>query len=372
MLYLLFSILFALSILTSAISRDTAFLSLIISFIPIGIGSVILFKSKNTLKVPSYFPLMLVFAAILYVYVIFLPEKAQPLYYAILFTQAIVYWLIFYNMRNGFQIVERVLIFISILYTCVYLLATIFNINLISLGGLIYTDFSPTRHFYLGDLWSFTLAIYICSLLLRAKAAINGTYKKFVEPSLIIGLGAYSIIISGSRTAVLALAVGVGYFLIKRHQVGRLAYASVAILTTLFLIFSFGKTTLFDRPYFSQSLQAFPKHLFGVGMGNFGIIEQTYRLSGVLPSQLSFYTHNIYLESLSGVGIFSVLFLTFIILLIRDVLNAKEASTIWGALIIAMFVDFMIDTFYTVPGIIWMFFAAIAIFQYSSESIGSS
>jgi hypothetical protein len=220
-----------------------------------------------------------------------------------------------------------------------------------------------SRHYHIGDLWAFALVLIL-----------GKNWGKFdLKTWILLDLGFLFLVLSNARSSYLSLIVGFVYFIVKKYGVGQFKKVVPAVfmilITTLFIFSSITKTTIFSRPYFLQSIEGFIKHPFGVGMGNFKQIGLEYYAKTGDTSKFSLYTHNLFLEALSGIGIFSIVFLAFLFLTAKDVLTEKKRNLEWGALIFAILTNFMFDTTYTIPGLIWILFIAIGVFQSKETDI---
>jgi hypothetical protein len=363
MLFSLFVLFSFAGIFISGINTDTAFISIIISFFSSCLGLIYLLKGGNKIRFPRHFLLLLIFVLILNIYLPFVQDKLAHFLFAAEMAVALIYWIVFYNLKNGDRTLKHFLIYSTIIYSAFYLLSKVFNINLYILAKLFFRDGLTFGHYHIGDLWAFAIV-----------ALVGARWNKLkLQNWIIAGMGCIYIYISNTRSAILSLAIGVGYLFVKQVESPKLKNIFITflfILTAGFFIFlSLGKTTLFDRPYFLQSIESFAKYPLGVGMGNFKQIAEEYHLKNPTDGSLSIYTHNIFLESFSGVGVFSIFFLLFLIYLIRDVLNTNSKGVIWGAFIMAVISNFMFDTSYSVPGLIWILFMSIGVFQAEDLSI---
>lgn len=367
MLFTSFIAFIYLALFTSLTSRDTIFIAIVISFLAICLGVLHIFESKKTIQIPKHFPLMLIFVLILQIGVFTAQSRLNPFYYALIMGEGLGYWLIFYNLPNGQQILKNIIIRFSLFYSLIFFIAKIFNINFTNLGSLMFTQETPTRHYYFGEFWAAALLL----LLPKGKFGVWIKDKKnLIKIVIPILLGLFFVIYSNSRSLLLAAGITAIYVLFKNGNLTVLKNKHYAIgfilFGALFIFLSLGKTTLFDRPYFLQSLRAFPQNLLGVGMGNFGQIGKIYEQSGTNEMSLSIYTHNIFLEALSGIGIFSLTFLAFLILILKDVFRTKT-NIIWGSVVLLILTNFMFSTSYTVPAFVWVFFAALGVFQSGTQ-----
>lgn len=358
MIYKLFLIFSFLALFVSGISSDTIFLSILISLPALCLGLAHLIQNGMKINFPKHFAIMLLFVIILQIYPIFLTDKLNPFYFTLIFAEGLAYWLIFFNIKGGGGVLKSILIKLALLYSIFYVITKIFDLNLVKLSELFFLEGLPSRHYHFGDLWAFTLLVII-----------GLSWGKFrLKDWLLMGLGFLFLIVSSARSAYLSLLLGFVYLISKKWKGESLnkfiPIAFVCLVVGLFIFASTTKTTLFSRPYFLQSIEAFPSHPLGVGMGNFKLIgEYILKTTTAKSVSLSYYTHNILLEALSGVGVFSILFLIFLVNIARDILKEKSGNIVWGAVLIAILVNFMFDTTYTIPGLIWILFMTLGIFQ---------
>ena len=366
MTYQLFLIFSFLAIFVSGISRDTIMLSILISLPAAAFGLIHVLTNRKKISFPRHFSIMLLFMLILQIYPIFMSSKLNPFYFAAIFGVGLIYWLIFFNIKHGGAVVQSLLVKLTLLYSLFYVLTKFFNMNLVKMAGLFFMEGMPSRHYHVGDLWAFTLIVVI--------GMGWGAFK--IKDWLLMDIGFLFLVVSNARSAYLSLLLGFFYLLTKKWRGGNshkfMPVAFISLIIGLFIFASSTKTTLFSRPYFLQSVQSFPEFPLGVGMGNFNLIaEHLLQNSDLKNLALSSYTHNIFLETLSGVGIFSILFLIFLVKIAIDILQEHSKKVIWGALLIAILVNFMFDTTYTIPGLIWILFMSLGVFQSKKELSGS-
>lgn len=359
MIYKLFLIFSFLALFVSGISSETIMLSILFSLPAVSFGLIQILKSREKINFPKHFGLMILFTIVLHLYLIFINNKLNPFYFAVIFGEGLAYWLIFFNLKDGGKLLRSLLIKLTLLYALFYFVTKFFHFNLIKLSELFFSEGLPSRHYHFGDLWAFTLVAII--------GMRWGAFK--LKDWLLIVLGLLFLVVSNARSAYLSLLLGFIYLLIKMSSKDIklnkiIPGAFLALVIGLFIFASTTKTTLFSRPYFLQSIEAFPSHPLGVGMGNFKLIgEYILKTTTAKSVSLSYYTHNILLEALSGVGVFSILFLIFLVNIARDILKEKSGNIVWGAVLIAILVNFMFDTTYTIPGLIWILFMTLGIFQ---------
>lgn len=365
MILSLFTIFSFAAIFVSGINHDSLGLSLTVSLLSIIFGLFYLTKLGAKLKVPRHFQLVSIFVLILHIYLFFTPHKLNPFYYTAIFSLGLFYWVIFYNLKSRLIIFKSLLIILIILYSLIYFFSIIFNLNLTSLGELIFSRGFPNRHFFVGPLAAFSII-----------GIIAWHWKKLkVSHWLFIILGVSLLYISNTRAAYFSFVLGLAYIWIKKgintKKQKAIAVLVIILISGLVMLSSRYKTIFFSRPYFLHSIQAFPKHPLGVGLGNFEMISlEIQQKQATNDGVFSIYTHNILLEAISGIGIFSLPFVAFFILIIRDLIKAKS-NILSGAIVVAIMSNFLVDTSYTVPGFVWLFFISLGIYQ-SEEKLLSS
>jgi hypothetical protein len=362
MAYRLFIILSFLAIFVSGINYKTIVFSILFSLLATSFGLMEILKRKRRLNFPKHFGLMVMFVIILNLYPIFIKDKINPIYFAAIFGEGLLYWLIFFNIKNGGNLFRSLLIKLTLLYSLFYVLTRFSNLNLTTFSAYFFQEGLPSKHYHIGDLWAFTLTLIVGL----------GWGKFKLKDWLIMDLGILFLVISNARSAYLSLLLGFAYIATKRWGKAKInRYLPIIFFFStigLFMFASSSKTTLFSRPYFLQSITSFPTHPLGVGFGNFKLINE-YILKTTLAKEvsLSSYVHNIFLEALSGVGIFSVLFLIFLIQVAKDLWQASSEKVVWGALLTAILINFMFDTTYTIPSLIWILFICLGVFQASKS-----
>src|SRR5260221_6226095 len=103
MLSIIFFSLLTFSFLLSGIANDVRNITHISVMAAILVGFMTLVVSKKQIKIPPNFAPLLVFTAILQVYLLFVKVKLPPFYYALLFTEGLSLWFIVYNLETRFS-----------------------------------------------------------------------------------------------------------------------------------------------------------------------------------------------------------------------------------------------------------------------------
>jgi len=313
--------------------------------LPISIVSVLILLGfwlirGRKIEIPKNYILYLVFAVLLLVhYFVFGGEIT----YFLLFLSGGLYWLSIYNLRDfvskyffTFQIT------FGFVMTGVYMVSIARGVYFSSSNDLFLPIASGVLHNHLGDLWAI--------ILVGVYYKITQKYQWWQIPIVIFGLAI--IAQSFSRSAIVALIAGALYVYYKsekKKEMKKIFKISLVIVTLLFLFVSAFKTTLFSRPYYLEGLNSFIRSPLGIGMGNF---------SKVSPESLL--AHNIVLEVISGIGIFSAVFIVWLIKVFKSFAGGSS-NILYKALFLAIFVNFFFDTTYTIPAMIWIWFSTLAL-----------
>jgi hypothetical protein len=164
------------------------------------------------------------------------------------------------------------------------------------------------------------------------------------------------IYVSGSRTAVLSLMVGIILLVANKiltHKQQIFVVVAIFLMTTIFLVFGMTKSVVFSRPYLLQSLLGFSSYPFGVGLGNFEIISSEFSTGWGTFSTVA---HNIFAELLSGIGILSVIFIIWLIKIFSIIRRLPDINKI---LVVVLGIQFMFDYVYLIPLFYWLFFVLL-------------
>ncbi len=350
-----------ISLFISGVSRESAIVSITVALVAVLVGFIAVIKEKGSITAPKNFWGMALFSIIINIYLFFIRADTNPFVFPFTFTLGILFWLLFYNLKKSGQILQYLILTLVLLYSGFYAITKIFNIDLVKFAQLFFAEGLMSRHYHIGDLWALVLVFLLTKKL--------GKFD--LKTWLLIDVGFLFLVLANARSAYLSLIAGFLYFLTRRLEHGEykklIPSIIIGLVTLLFIFSSVSKTTLFSRPYFAQSVESFFKYPLGVGLGNFKQISLEYYGQSGDASQFSLYTHNIFLEALSGVGVFSILFLYFIYTTTKEVITEQKRNLVWGAVYLAITANFMFDTTYTIPGLVWIWFMTLGVFQ-SKES----
>jgi len=140
------------------------------------------------------------------------------------------------------------------------------------------------------------------------------------------------------------------------------------VFVALFVFAGAQKITLLSRPYFVQGIVGFIRNPQGVGMGNFGSISSDPANHLLGMSDLSSVAHNIILEILTGMGVFGFAFLAWLAVVLKGIWrNNKKNDIVFQAIFISLGVNFLFNTTYCIPAMLWLWFATLGLAQSKKE-----
>lgn len=295
---------------------------------------------QRKIETPQNFFIYLLF---LMIYVAHYAIYGGQLIYLLIYLSAALYWLMFYNIKALLKIYfNYYLISLGLILGVLYTVARIRGIGYQAQDSLFLPVGPNILHNHIGDVWGIILIILIYKAIEKVR--------KWHTPVFI--LGAFFMLISLSRSAIASLITGIIYIYYNSQNIrkSKIIIAFTAITASLlFVIFAIHKTILFSRPYFETAISSIVNSPLGIGVGNF------YEVS----TQSSL-THNIILEFVVGMGMFS---LPFIFWLYKTFLtfNKRVSNILYKALFIGLFVNFFFDTTYIIPAMVWLWFAVLTL-----------
>lgn len=313
--------------------------------IPLCIANTFLFLGIQLIRgkkveIPRNYLIYIVFFVTLLVHSYFFKGS---IYYITLFFSGGLCWLLVFNLRHLVsKLFPPFLISLGIFMALLNIVYRLRGVTYLTPDNLFLPLSTLVIHNHLGDVWALIIVVLIYKMCVKIHT--------WHFTLTLIGL--FTIVLSHSRSAIVSLAVGgiyILYNLMDKKKLKRILVSALAILAFLFLYVSINKSTLFSRPYFELAISSLINSPMGLGVGNF------YKVS----SQSSV-VHNIVLEFLSGMGVFSGIFIFWLIRIFRD-FNQKNTSILYKALFLSIFTNLSFDTTYTIPTMIWVWFSTIAL-----------
>jgi hypothetical protein len=303
---------------------------------------------NGKLAIPKFFRSYSVFILILFIHTILAHGYWE---FFELFLAGGIFWFTVYNFPESLsKKITGIIIFVGYLTGLIFLYNYLSRTATYNFSSLAFTPTSQIDHANIGDFWAIVILIIGWQML-------NGrTYRRWT--SLLMGI--FFLIASLSRSAYVALAAGIYYIFYRLGFNKRYKKVFGIILVVIAVIFVFAgafKTTLFGRAYYAESLVGIINHPLGLGMGRF------YQISAAGPVTASSYVHNIILEFILGMGIFSVFFLWWLARVLYSMFKEKGRDVLFSAIFILMFVDFCFGLTYSIPVFILLWFISLGLAQ---------
>lgn len=314
----------------------------IIGLILAVISVLFVYLKNKKISLPYGFSYFLIFFLLSLISQIWSRVPQKSIEYLILFAAGGLFWLFFYNLKTGKKFPEMFgwsLTILGIIFALIYLGSVLVNERLpwsFSLSAP-YTG----NHHHLGDYWVLPF-LFLLTKIMKQKKLIY---------LLLILLGIFILAFSLSRSSYVSLALGA--FIIFHKEISpriKSALKRVVIFSAIiFLLASLFKTTLYSRIYFLQGLGGIVKHPLGVGLGNFSIVSKEFASTFSAQSLFSSNAHNIFLETLTGIGIFGLTFVYWYFKVSRTLL---KTSSLYSGLFFALSANFFFDTTYLIPAML--------------------
>jgi len=316
---------------------------------------------KKKLKLPPFIILYSLFL-ILFIFNSFFisADTKKSLEVFSLFLGGGLFWVTSYNLKKELAPqMDKLIVLLGLVFAGLYFYNTFFgDPNLIKPWNL-YTQASAfVNHNHLGDLWAMVLTIVSFHLAKKHRNILLW---------MVVLLGVYLLAISQSRASYVALTGGLIYLAkvlgwIDKYK--KIFVTFIVLAVVLFLYVGSQKSILFSRPYYTQAVVGFIRNPQGVGVGNFGIISKDPASHILGLSDFSFVTHNIVLEILVGMGLLGVVFVVWLVKVLIELWRKKnQKALIYKALFLVLTVNFLFDTIYFIPTMLWLWFVTLGLAQ---------
>jgi branched-subunit amino acid transport protein len=313
--------------------------------IPLSITNTLLFLGIKLIKgikiqIPNNFKLYLIFLAVLLAHTLLFDGIIIWFW---MFLSGGLYWLSIYNIRDFVnKYFSSFLYFLGILMVFIYIYFKLKGVTFLSPDNLFLPIRADILHNHIGDLW----AIILVSIFYKTISKFKSWHIPFIITGIIM------VAMSLSRSAVLTLAIGIVYIIYKLNLHTKKSIVALATLVcfSLFIYFSIYKSTLFARPYFYEAIKSTVTSPMGIGMANFAKASPETNV-----------VHNLVLEVVCGMGVFSSIFVFWLYKIGKDIYMSKNINIEFAAIFIALFVNFFFDSTYVIPGMSWIWFATLAL-----------
>jgi hypothetical protein len=269
-------------------------------------------------------------------------------------------WLIAYNFRQKLaRLFPLIVIIVAVSFAVLFLIYTKGPRILVNYKSLFVA--SSVNHNHIGDVWAVAMVVAFPWLFGRRK----------ILGALLYILGLYLLFVSASRSAYLALGMGISWLLFKGHykkSVKKAVVAIICILAAFFIYVGLFKRTLLSRPYFIQGAWGLIKYPFGVGVGNFEVVSAQFLNKYSSWATFSSLAHNVVIEILAGMGVLGISFILWLFRVIKGIWKEKGAFLVMPqAIFLAILVNFLFDITYLIPTMIWLWFISLGLAQRKNE-----
>lgn len=323
---------------------------------------VIEYLKNKKIHIPKNFTMYLLFLVFCLISLTWSKNFQVSFRYLFMFLSGGLIWLHTYNYRNNKvkYNLSLIIILLGIVFGSWSILNEITGSSWINSFSLNRWAAESKNHHHVGDLWA-VIGVVI----------VGGFFSKTLNKLqfiLLLFLTIFFLLTSQSRSAILSFGAGFFYLIYKNKSkiIQRkilLGFISI-LLILLFLYTTLNKSLLLSRPYFIQAILGIYDNPTGVGVGNFYIITKNPKYQYFDTSNFSSVTHNIILEVLVGLGVLALPYADWFARSLVEVLkNKKEKGTLYGAIFLALTVNFFFDFTYFIPAMYFLWMASLGEFQ---------
>lgn len=268
-----------------------------------------------------------------------------------------IFWFVGYNLKNKLKKFDVLVIILGVIFGLLAILNLFGNrINDVNSLSLIKYAVAPLHHHHIGDYWAVILIILALKFVSSKKRALL----------FIIFFGLYLLMLSLSRSAYVALALGSMFcmFKLKNFRIPIFVFLMIISLA-LFLYAGTKKSTISaHQGYLVQGIIGTLRNPLGIGVGNFKYLSKDPQnnLAGITGGSSA--AHNIVLEMFAGMGFLGISFLVWLIKTLKSLIRSRlEQKLIHQAAFITLTVNFMFDYTYQIPTLLWLWFAFLGLSQ---------
>lgn len=314
---------------------------------------------RGKIEFPKGFLWYFLFFTILLISISWSVSPGSSFIYIPLFFSAALFWLATFNLQKELSgQFYKVVLLVGLVFAGLFFFKY-FSGTLGLSENSLYLNFTG-NHNHIGDYWAVLL---VCSLYFALK--------KKRWPWAFVLPGGYLLYYSLSRSAYIALLVGALYLFFKGgwyQKTKRLFWTLSGLILLLFIFAGTIKPTFQERPYFIQGIVGFIKNPLGIGVNNFITISSNVDNQLFGAKLVSYYSHNLLLEFLDGIGIFALAFILFLIQSGKEMFKARGESLLYWAMFVTLLTNFMFDTTYIIPTMLWLMFASLGFAQREKEN----
>ena len=112
--------------------------------------------------------------------------------------------------------------------------------------------------------------------------------------------------------------------------------------------------------YLLQGIVGIYKYPLGVGVGNYKIITLDRTTNIFRATSFSPMAHNIIIEIISGLGIFAISFIFWLVEVINYVFKKNNNNNnLWAAVFLGLSINFLFDFTYFIPTMVWLWLISL-------------
>lgn len=312
---------------------------------------------KGKIKIPQGFRLYSLFLALLFTSLIWNHNIWRGFELWLQFLAGGLFWLGAYNLKVELRrYLDKMIIGLGLVFGSLFIVNHYWGDFKLGTWSLYLPYTYYNNHNSIGELWAVVLAVVGFYLL---------KHPKKIWWWILSILGVYFLLMSQSRTALLAVGVGGAYLfsqygLVKKHRSWLIGIG--ALVVSMFLFVATQKSTILVRQFYIQSIAGLIHHPLGVGLGNFREISlnPVNQIWGL--SDYSTNAHSIVFEIMSGMGWLGLVFLVWLVKTGKEVVsNRNREGLVYRAVWLGMLVNMLFFSSYFIPAMLWLWFLSLGL-----------
>lgn len=310
-------------------------------------------------KLPKTFKFYLIFLLFFLITLFWSRDPINSIRYFFMFLSGGLMWILIFNFgykKDLEQDFGRVVILLGIAFGIWFMYKKILGIYDVEGYNLISYSVDSLDHHHFGDLMSVVMGVIAFKLLKNIKSWFFWFLAFF---------GVYFLLVTYSRSSYVSIGVGMLYLLsetksnIKRNLVPLLVFICMIFMT---LVISSNKSLIAHRLFYVQGISGVYRNPFGVGVGNFSEIslDPKNHLFGI--DSYTGVADNIFLEMLTGMGIFGLSFIYWFFSFFKEIFGKKSGKVNLAKLIfVILTANFLFNYIYFIPTMLWIWFFCIGL-----------
>lgn len=318
---------------------------------------------KRKLKLPPGIILYVLFLLAFEASLIWSRNRGVTADHLVSFIAGGLFWVVFYNLSNELSSrLDKVIIALGIAFGGMFIASHYFGETPIRPWSLYLPYTGYLNHNNIGDFWALVLVIVSFYLIKKPKSFLYWG---------LVPLGFYFLAMSQSRSAYIALLVGIVYLFKSQGWTAKyrkILTVFVFLTLALFLFIGSQKSLLFNRQYYLQALLGLIHNPFGVGVGNFAVIslDPANHIWGL--SNFSSVAHSIVLEIIAGMGVLGAVFVAWLVKRLLELWHREDQQNlIYRAAFFALTANLFFHSTYFVPTMLWLWFMVLGLAYYEVD-----